>query len=143
MAEVEWVESFKFLGVHSTKDLSWSKHTNTIMKRTQQHLFLLIRLKRFVMGPQILKRFYSCTIESILTGCITVWYGNYSAADCKVLQRVVRMTQYITGSKLPYIQDLYTRRCPRNALEIVKDSSHPSRRLFSAKSVTKTHVKIF
>jgi hypothetical protein len=76
VAEVEWVESFKFLGVHSTKDLSWSKHTNTIMKRTQQHLFLLIRLKRFVMGPQILKRFYSCTIESILTGCITVWYGN-------------------------------------------------------------------
>jgi hypothetical protein len=29
-----------------------------------------------VAGPQILKRFYSCTIESILTGCITAWYGN-------------------------------------------------------------------
>ena len=32
---------------------------------------------------------YSCTIECILTGCITAWYGNCSASDCKALQRVV------------------------------------------------------
>uniref|UniRef100_A0A673ZFM2 Cytidine deaminase n=1 Tax=Salmo trutta TaxID=8032 RepID=A0A673ZFM2_SALTR len=30
------------------------------------------------MGPQILKRFYSCTIESILTSCITFAYCPYS-----------------------------------------------------------------
>jgi hypothetical protein len=62
------------------------------------------------MDPQILKKFYSCTIESILTGCITSWYSNCSASDCKVLQRVVCTAQYITGAKLPDIQDLYTRR---------------------------------
>jgi hypothetical protein len=37
-------------------------------------------------APQILKRFYSCTIESILTGCITAWYCNCSAFDRKALQ---------------------------------------------------------
>ena len=83
------------------------------------------------MGPQILKRFYSCTIESILTGCFTAWYGNCSASDRKALQRVVRTVQYISGAKLPAIQDLYTRRCQRKALNIVKDSNHPSHRLFS------------
>ncbi|KAK6322739.1 hypothetical protein J4Q44_G00075310 [Coregonus suidteri] len=83
------------------------------------------------MGPQILKKFYSCTIEGILTGCITAWYGNCLASDRKALQRVVRTAQYITGAKLPAIQDLYTRRCQRKALKIVKDSSHPSHRLFS------------
>jgi hypothetical protein len=56
------------------------------------------------MGPQILKRFYNYTI---LTGCISAWYGNCSASDCKALQRVVRMAQYITGAKHPAIQDLY------------------------------------
>ena len=65
------------------------------------------------MGPQILIKFYSCTIESILTGCITAWFGNCSASDHKALQRVMRTAQYITGAKLPAIQDLYNRRYNR------------------------------
>ena len=81
------------------------------------------------MGPQILKWFYSCTIESILTGSITAWYGNCSASDRKALQRVVRTAQHITGAKLPAIQDLYTRRCQRKALKIVKDSSQGASRV--------------
>ena len=51
--------------------------------------------------------------------------------DRKALQRVMRTAQYITGEKLPAIQDLYTRRCQRKGLKIVKDPSHPSHRLFS------------
>jgi hypothetical protein len=58
-------------GVNITNKLTWSKHTKTVVKRVQKNLFPLRRLKRFGMGPQILKRFYICTIESILTGCIT------------------------------------------------------------------------
>jgi hypothetical protein len=37
------------------------------------------------MGPQILKNFYSCTIEIILTGSVTAWYGNCLAFNCKAL----------------------------------------------------------
>jgi hypothetical protein len=59
---VERVESFKFLGVHITNRLSWSKHTKTVVKRAQHHPFPLRRLKRFCMGPQILKKFDSCII---------------------------------------------------------------------------------
>ena len=117
-AEVEQVDSFKFLGVHIINKLTWSKQTKTAVKRARQNLFPLWRLKRFGIGPQILKRFYSCTIESILTGCITAWYGNCSASNLKALQRVVCTAQYITGAKHPAIQDLYTRRCQK-ALKIV------------------------
>jgi hypothetical protein len=88
-------------------------------------------MKRFGMGPEILKNFYSCTIKSILTGCITAWYGNCLASNGKALQRVVCTAQYITGAKLPAIQDLYTRRCQRKALKFVKGSSLPSHRQFS------------
>ena len=98
-AVVERVESFKFLGVHITNELSWSKHTKTVVKRARQHLIPLRRLKRFGMGPQILTKIYSCTIERILTGCITAWYGNCSASDCKALQSVMHTAQYITGAK--------------------------------------------
>jgi hypothetical protein len=81
-AVVEQVESI-------TNKLEWSKHTNTVVKRAQQSLFHLRKLKIFGMGPEILKRFYSCNIKSILTGYITAWYGNCSASDRKALQRVV------------------------------------------------------
>ena len=84
---------------------------------------------------------------------ITAWYGNCSATDRKALQRVVRTAQYITGAKLPAIQDLYTRRYQRKALKMVKDPSHPSHRLFSvlphgklyrsAKSWTKGFSTVF
>ena len=57
--------------------------------------------------------------------------GNCSASDRKALHRVVCTAQYITGAKLPAIQDLYTRRCQRKALKMVNDSSHPSHSLFS------------
>ena len=125
-AVVEQGESFKFLGVHINNKLIWSKHTKTVAKSAQQNLFPLRRQKRFGMGPQSLKGLYSCTIESILMGCITAWYGTCSASDRKALQRVVRTAQYITGAKFPAIQDLYTRRLQRKALKIAKDSSHPS-----------------
>ena len=62
---VEQVESFKFLSVHITK-LEWSKHTKTVVKRAQQSLFPLRKLKRFGNGPEILKRFYSCNIVSMV-----------------------------------------------------------------------------
>ena len=72
-AVVKRVESFKLLCVHITNKLSWSKHTKTVMKRAQQSLFPIRKMKRFGMGPQILKEFYSCTIKSILTDCIITW----------------------------------------------------------------------
>ena len=111
-AVVEQVESFKFLGVHINNKLEWSKHAKTVVKRARQSLFPLGKLKRFGMGPEILTRFNSCNIKSILTGCITAWYGNCMAPDRKALQRVVRTAQYITGAKLPAIQDLRGRPQP-------------------------------
>ena len=43
--EVERVESSKFLGVNIANELSWSKHTKTVVKRARQHLFPLQSLK--------------------------------------------------------------------------------------------------
>ena len=77
-----------------------------------------------------------CTNESILNGAASALV---MASDLKELQRVVHMAQYITGAELPPIQDLYTRQCQRKALQIVKDFSHPSHRLFSLLSHSKRY----
>ena len=47
-AAVEQVESFKFLGVHINNKLTWFKHTKTVVKRAQQNIFPLRRLKGLV-----------------------------------------------------------------------------------------------
>ncbi len=86
---VERVNSFKFLGVHITEDLTWSAHTDAVLK-AHQRLFFLRRLRKFGTSPSILRSFYSCTVESILTGCITAWFGNSTAGNRQALQRVVR-----------------------------------------------------
>ncbi|CDQ88695.1 unnamed protein product, partial [Oncorhynchus mykiss] len=69
--------------------------------------------------PQILKKFYRCNTASLLGMAIArpPTARHYRG--------------YITGAKLPAIQDLYTRRCQWKALKIVKDPGHPSHRLLS------------
>ncbi|XP_064842981.1 uncharacterized protein LOC135554550 [Oncorhynchus masou masou] len=128
---VERVASFKFLGIHITDNLNWSTHTDSIVKKAQQRLFNLRRLKKFGLSPKALTNFYRGTIESILAGCITAWYGNCSALNRKALQRVVRSAQGIIGGKLPALQDTYTTRCYRKAIKIIKDIYHPSHCLFT------------
>ncbi len=80
----------------------------------------------FRVSPAILKTFYSGAIESVLTQCISVWYGNSSNQDCKALQRVVRLAERISGSALPSLQEqaIYIKRCKSRAAKIIKDSTH-------------------
>ncbi|KAI3352565.1 hypothetical protein L3Q82_005501 [Scortum barcoo] len=100
---VERVNSF--LGVHISEDLTWTHHTDFITKSARQRLFFLRRLRRLNMDSRILCSFYRCTIESILTGCITAWYSSCTALNCKALQRVVKAAQHITRMELPSMED--------------------------------------
>ncbi|XP_062859494.1 uncharacterized protein LOC134321621 [Trichomycterus rosablanca] len=90
-----------------------------------------VRLRKFGLPPKILKNFYKCTIESLLTGCISVWYGNCSLHDRKALQRVVRAAEIIIGHKLPALQDIYRTSCLKKALKITSDHTHPAHGLFT------------
>jgi hypothetical protein len=80
---VERVESFEFLSVHIKDKLKWSTHTDSVVKKAQ------FRKKKFGLPPKTLTHFYRCTIESILSVCITAWYDICSAHNRKTLQRVV------------------------------------------------------
>ncbi len=70
------------------------------------------------------------SIQSVLTSCITVWYGNCSAADRKTLQQTVNTAARIISAPLPSILDIFLARCSSKANSIVKDPTHPSHSLF-------------
>ena len=128
---VEKVGSVKFLGVHITDKLKWSTQTDSVMKKVQQRLFNLRRLRKSGLSPKTLTNLYRCTFESIKSGGITAGYGNCTTLNHKALQRVVRSAQCITGGKLPALHDSYTTRCHRKAIKIIKDNNHPSHCLFT------------
>ena len=129
--EVERVSSFKYLGVHISDDLTWTLNTTYVLKRAQQRLYFLRRLRKFGMSPRILSNFYSCIIESILTSCITVWYGSTTVKDRKRLQRVVKTATKITKMAQPSLQSIYNLRVHRRAASIIKDPTHPQHGLFT------------
>ncbi|KAK3506239.1 hypothetical protein QTP70_017788 [Hemibagrus guttatus] len=74
---VETLDSFRYLGVHITQDLSWSCHINTMVKKAQQHLYHLRCLRNFRLLSKVgceleeKERFWSEldeVMESIPTG---------------------------------------------------------------------------
>ncbi|KAI5085675.1 gastrula zinc finger protein XlCGF28.1-like, partial [Silurus meridionalis] len=128
---VERVDSFRYLDVHITQDLSCSCHTNTLVKKAWQYLYHLKRSRDFKLPSQVLKTFYTCTIKSVMTGIITSWYGNSTMQDRRALQRVVCSAVCIIHTELPNLQDIYSTQCWTRARKIMKDLSHPNNRLFS------------
>ncbi|KAF7665898.1 hypothetical protein LDENG_00128220 [Lucifuga dentata] len=128
---VEAVSSIKFLGVQITDNLTWSLNTAALVKRAQQRLHFLRRMRRAHLPPPILTTFYRGTIESILTSCISVWSGGCKASDWKTVQRVVRTAEKITGTSLPSIWDTADKRCLTRAYKISKDLTHPHHDLFA------------
>jgi hypothetical protein len=87
---VKKVESFKYLGIHI-------RQTEIVLPHRQWSP------KKYGFSPKTFTNIYKCTVECILSGCITAWYG--TALNCKALQRVVRSAKRITGGKLPALQD--------------------------------------
>lgn len=69
-AEVEIVECFKFLGVNITNDLSGTNHIDMKAEMAHQHLYFLMRLRKFGTSP-VTYKLLQMYIESILLSCIT------------------------------------------------------------------------
>ncbi|KAK1802084.1 hypothetical protein P4O66_004428 [Electrophorus voltai] len=122
--EVERVFSFKLLSVHISEDLSWTLNTSYLVKKVYQRLYLLRRIRKDHLSPQILTNFYCCTIESVLTNCVTVWYSGSNVADRKALQKVVKNAQRTIGAHLPAIGDIHHQHCVHRAHSIIRDSFH-------------------
>uniref|UniRef100_A0A669BZP0 Reverse transcriptase domain-containing protein n=1 Tax=Oreochromis niloticus TaxID=8128 RepID=A0A669BZP0_ORENI len=129
--EVERVESFKFLGVHISADLTWSTNISHQVGKAQQRLYFLRKLRQVQLPQRLLVNFYRSTIESLLTYCCTLWFNCCTAEDKRKLQRVVRAAERAIGTSLTPLRDIYTGRLQQKASITIKDPSHPGHSLFS------------
>lgn len=78
------------------------------------------------VSPQpILSTFYMWTIKSVLTSCITVWYGNCNNSDHKSLQGIVKSAKSISGTSLLSFHGIYTKRCTNRTSRIIRPPPIP------------------
>ncbi len=101
---------------------SWDTHIVSIVKKAQ--------LRKFNLPQELLIQFYSAIIESVLCTSITVWFSSATKSDLRRLQRVVRTAEWISGTTLPSLQELYLSRVSKRAGKITLDPSHPAHSLF-------------
>ena len=127
---VERVHTFRFLGVQISDDLTWTANITAVIKKAQQRLHFLRVLRRNNLDRELLLAFYRSSIESLLTYCVSTWYGSCTEADRGRLQRTVKAAQRIIGCPLPSLMDIYSTRCLSRARNIIKDSLHPGAQLF-------------
>lgn len=127
---MERVSTFKFLGTHISENLTWKHNTNCLIKKAQQRLYFLRVLMKVNLSQQLLISFYRCSVESVLTYNILVWYSSSSVAEKKALQRVIKTAQKIINTQLPSLEDIYISRCLQKTTNILKDYSHPANHLF-------------
>ena len=125
------VETFKFLGIHLSSELTWSAHVDHCVAKAQQRLFFLRRLRSFGLAPRVLSDFYRSVVESVLTYSIAVRYGSATEAEKKRLQRVANTASKIIGEQfVSSVQQIYTARLRTRAQAIAGDASHPGNKYF-------------
>lgn len=127
---MEKVTSFKFLGTSISEDITRSINTTALNKKAQQRLFFHTTLRKTCLLQQMLITFYGCSVESILTYCISVWFSSCTVSEKNALQKVVLRAQKKIGVELPKLEDIYKSHCFAKAIIICKDSTHPCHFMF-------------
>ncbi len=120
--KIIWRLSFSLIGANGSlldffffvwsPDLTWTTNTMSLSKKAQQRLHFLHRLKRASLPPpHASPHSTGAPLRVLLTSCITVWYGNASAADRKTLSGQWNTAAKIIGAPLPSILDIFLARC--------------------------------
>lgn len=88
------------------------------MRRTQQRLDFLRRLRKCGMSPQILSSSSSSVPEPVLTACTTGWSRSSTVEEPKHLQREVK-TASRTRTPQASLQSIHHQRVNRRAASII------------------------
>ena len=85
----ESVDSFKLLGVHITKDLSWAVHSNCVIKKASRRLYSLRNLRKSGVHLDDLIIVYRPHVRSVLEYAATAFANlpNCLANDMEKIQK--------------------------------------------------------
>ena len=122
---IQQVCEFKYLGIVLDSKLKWDKWTDQICTKSQQRMFHLKKLLSFNVERRMLQMFYCSFIESILSFCITCWFGNATEAQKKRVRGIITISSKLLRITLPCMEGIYRDRIEKKARNIIGDQRHP------------------
>ena len=122
---VDQAENFKYLGIVIDENLTLTNHVDAIIKKTNQRLYLLRKLRSFNVSSHVMSLVYNSIIQSILSFNIVTWFGHIRVKDKTRLNRVVNVASKIIGKKQKSLQEIHRNFVKRKASKILIDDTHP------------------
>jgi len=94
--EVDIVEEYKYLGVHTDNKMDWTKNTEALYKKGQS----LQRLRSFTVCKTMLQIFYHSVVASVIFYAVVCWGSRVKAADANRLNKLIRKAGSVLGVEL-------------------------------------------
>ena len=121
---VKVVEQYKYLGVFIDNQLTFTENVNNLYKKALQRIHFLRILNNINVDNTILTLFYRSVVESIVTFCMTSWYGLIRKQDKTKLFKITKKACKL-GVVAKSLDKLYEERLSNLTNKIMKDSQHP------------------
>ena len=122
--EVEIVSKYTYLGSIFDNKLKWDHNTDAILKKGQQRLYFLRKLRSFMVDRQILSLFYKSYIESVISFSFICWYQNLSVKNKTSLDRIVSLSSKLIGIPQRSLSTFHNQQVLRKARSILLSSDH-------------------
>ncbi len=100
---LEVVNQIRLVGLELTDDLTWTKNTQSLVRRAYAKIWMLRRLKRMKASRTAMLLIYFRHVRSILEFGVPTWNGAITQKEVAKLERVQRVAlKLIFGFKLSY-----------------------------------------
>ena len=88
--DIEMVTSYKYLRVHLNNKLDWTDHTAATYNKDQSRLYLLRKLRSFVVQGALLTSFYDSVVSSAVFYGVVCWSSSISTTGRKRLDKTIK-----------------------------------------------------
>ena len=122
---VERVSEQKYLGTIIDDKLTFDSNTAAILKKCNQRLFCLYKLRSFDVNSKTMQLFFNAFIQSALTSSFLCWFGNLAVKNRTKLNSIVNRCSKVVGVRQEGMNEVYERRVRKKARAIMNEDSHP------------------
>ena len=127
---VEVLKEYKYLGNVIDHKLKGNLYVSQIHKKCDQRLYVLRKLKNVKVDRTILTLFHTSIIQSVLSFCISSWFGNCSDGGIRKLIKTVKCAERLGCVNVKHLEELYEDAVCAKFDKIWSNDNHPHHNCF-------------